>query len=193
MRQKTYNVQFRRKREGKTNYKKRLKLLLAGKPRLVVRPSLKNIIVQIVEYHPEGDRVIVAAYSSELDKLGWKFNKGNIPAAYLTGVLLGQKAKDEGIKQVILDIGLKPSVKGSRIFACLKGAVDAGIDVPFSEDILPKEERIKGGHIAKYAGLLKENKEKYSKRFSEYIKLNVDPSQIPVIFEEIKNKILKVK
>ena len=193
MRQKTYNVQFRRKREGKTNYKKRLKLLLAGKPRLVVRPSLKNITIQIVEYHPKGDMVVVSAHSSELDKLGWKFNKGNIPAAYLTGVLLGQKVKDKGIKEVILDIGLASPVKGSRAFACLKGAVDAGIGVPFSEDILPNEERIKGSHIAKYAGLLKENKEKYSKRFSEHIKLNIDPSQIPVIFKEIKNKILKVK
>ncbi len=193
MRQKTFNVQFRRKREGKTNYKKRLKLLQADKPRLVIRPFLKNIIAQVVKYLPEGDKTIVSVYSQELDKFEWKFNKGNTPAAYLTGLLLGQKAKTKGIKQVVLDIGLASSVKGSRIFACLKGVVDAGIEVPFSEDILPKEEHIKGSHIASYAELLKKNKEDYSKQFSGYIKRNIDPSQISVVFEEIKNKILMVK
>ncbi len=193
MKQKTFNVQFRRKREGKTNYKKRLRLLLAAKPRLVVRTSLKNIIVQIVEYHQQGDKVIISAHSSELDKLGWKFSKGNIPAAYLTGLLVGEKAKEKGLKDVILDIGLTSPVKGSRAFACLKGVVDAGVKVPFSEDILPKEDRIKGSHIAKYAEQLKENKELYSKKFSEYIKLNIDPLQVPIVFDETKNKILKVK
>jgi large subunit ribosomal protein L18 len=191
MRQKTYNVQFRRKREGKTNYKKRLKLLLANKPRLVVRPSLKNMTVQIAEYHPQGDKIIIAVHSSELDKLGWKFNKGNIPAAYLTGLLLGKKANNKGIKEVILDIGLKSPIKGSRIFACLKGVIDAGIEVPASKEILPGEDRIKGDHIAKYAELLKK-KEEYSKRFSGYARFNIDLSQIPIVFGEIKNKILKV-
>ncbi|MBW2966129.1 50S ribosomal protein L18 [Candidatus Woesearchaeota archaeon] len=192
MRQKTFNVQFRRKREGKTNYKKRLKLLLANKPRLVIRPSLKNITVQIIEYHPRGDSVVVSAHSIELDKFEWKFNKGNIPAAYLTGLLLGQKAKTKEIKEVVLDIGLMTPIKGSRIFACLKGVVDAGIKIPFSKDILPKEDRIKGDHIAKYVELLKQNKQEL-KQFSRYIKENIDPSQISVVFEEIKNKILKVK
>ena len=193
MRQKTFNVQFRRKREGKTNYKKRLRLLLAGKPRLVIRPSLRNITVQIVEYHPKGDKIVVSAHSSELDKLGWKFNKGNLPAAYLTGLLAGKKAKDKGLKEIILDIGLNSPIKGARIFACLKGVVDASINVPVSEEILPEENRIKGTHIAKYAELLKNNKEEYSKRFSEYIKLDINPIQIPVVFDEIKNNILKVK
>ncbi|MBW2982257.1 50S ribosomal protein L18 [Candidatus Woesearchaeota archaeon] len=193
MKQKTYNVQFRRKREGKTNYKKRLKLLLAGKPRLVIRPSLKNIIVQIIEYHPKGDKVIVAAHSSELDKLGWKFNKGNMPAAYLTGLLAGQKGKDNGVKETILDIGLASPVKGSRIFACLKGVIDGGIKVPVSEEILPKEDRIKGSHITKYAESIKGKENEYSKKFSEYIKLNIDPLQISKIFEEIKKQIIKVE
>ena len=193
MRQKTYNVQFRRKREGKTNYKKRLKLLLAGKPRLVVRPSLNNMLVQIVQYHHEGDKVIVSAHSSELEKLGWKFSKGNIPAAYLTGLLVGKKAGKKAIKEMILDIGLKSPVKGSRIFACLKGIIDAGIKVPASEEILPKEERLKGGHISKYAELIKKNNEEYKKKFSKHIKLNIDPGQISRFFEEAKNKILKVE
>jgi large subunit ribosomal protein L18 len=191
MRQKKYNVQFRRKREGKTSYKKRLKLLIAGKPRLVIRPFLKNMAAQIIEYDPQGDKTIASVHSRELEKMGWKFNKGNTPAAYLPGVLLGKKAKGKGVKEAVLDIGLASPVKGSRIFACLKGVVDAGIKVPFSESILPKEDRIKGNHVTKYVSVLKENQEKYSKQFSGYVKLNIDPSKILIVFEEIKNKILK--
>ena len=49
-RSKTQVVPFKRKREGKTDYKKRLKLLSSSKPRLVIRKSLKNMTVQIIEY-----------------------------------------------------------------------------------------------------------------------------------------------
>ena len=192
-RTKTYNVPFRRKREGKTNYKKRLKLLLANKPRLVIRPSLKNISAQIIEYHPKGDTVLVDAHSSQLKGYDWKYSKGNVPAAYLTGLLLGIKAKEKGIKEAILDMGLYSSVKGSRIFACLKGILDAGLDIPHSKDVLPQEQRIKGEHVIKYAAQLKKDKEKYEKRFSSYLKSNLDPEQITTKFEEVKNKILKVK
>ena len=86
-------VNYRRKREGKTNYKKRLKLLLSKKPRLVIRRSLNNISLQIIEYQTNGDKIIVGTNSSELKKMGWTANTGNIPAAYLTGLLLAKKAK----------------------------------------------------------------------------------------------------
>ena len=46
---KTYTVPFRRKREGKTNYKKRLGLLKSKSLRLVVRKSNKHILVQLVD------------------------------------------------------------------------------------------------------------------------------------------------
>ena len=169
---KRINVSKRRKREGKTNYKKRIRLLLANKPRLVIRTSNSNTIAQIVEYHPKGDITAVSAHSQELEKLGWKFSKANLPAAYLIGLLAGKKAKEKGIKNAILDIGLQSPIKGSRIFACLKGVVDMGMDVPFSKDILPKEDRIKGQHIAKY---------------------KQERADLPKIFEEIKSKIIKVK
>lgn len=193
VRQKTYNVPKRRKREGKTNYKKRLKLLLSNKPRLIIRPSLNNIAAQIMEYHPEGDNVLVSAHTRELDQLGWKFNKGNIPAAYLVGLLIGIKAKTKGIKEVILDIGFNSPTKGSRIFACLKGALDAKLSIPFTAAILPSEDMIKGTHISAYANLLKKNEEKYTRQFSQYIKRNLDLTQLSKIFEDIKNKLIKVK
>ncbi len=138
---------FKRKIIGKTDYRKRLKLLLANKPRLVVRKSLKNVSAQVVEYSENGDKVIVSAHSSELKKYGYNGNKGNIPAAYLVGLLIGNKAKKKDIQELVLDIGLQTSVKGSRIYSVLKGCVDGGLNIPHSKDILPVEDRIKGKHI----------------------------------------------
>ncbi len=46
-----------------------------------------------------------------------------------------------------MDIGLQTPQKGAKIFASLKGIVDAGVEIPHSEDILPSEERIRGEHI----------------------------------------------
>jgi len=138
---------FKRKRQGKTDYRKRLKLLLANKPRLVVRKSLKNISAQIVEYDEKGDKVILSAHSSELKKYGYEGGKGNIPSAYLVGLLIGNKGKKKEIKSLVLDIGLQKSIKGSRIYSVLKGCIDGGLDIPHSKDILPSEDRIKGKHI----------------------------------------------
>ena len=142
-----FTVRFRRRRTGKTDYKKRLALLLSNKKRLVIRKSLKNIALQVIEYHPPGDRVVASAHSSELEKFGWSINKGNIPAAYLTGLLFGKKLKEKKIADAVLDIGMQRSVKASRLYAALKGVIDAGINVPHSKEIFPDENRISGKHI----------------------------------------------
>lgn len=189
----TDTVPFRRKRKGLTNYKKRLKLLLSGKRRLVIRKSLNNILAQVVEYTPTGDKVVLSSHSSELNKFGWKASKGSIPGAYLTGLLLGKKAKEKGLNDFILDIGFNKSAKGGRVYAALKGVFDCGINVPHSEEILPSEDRIRGEHIKKYAALVKKDSEAYKKRFSLYIKNNVNPEDIGRLFDETKKKILGVK
>ena len=85
-------MQLKRKIEGRTNYRKRLRLLLSNKPRLVIRRSLNKIISQIIEYHPKGDRTLVSCSSNELMKYGWKGGLKNTPAAYLSGLLIGKKA-----------------------------------------------------------------------------------------------------
>jgi len=144
---KSYLMQFKRRRENKTNYRKRIALLKSDKTRLVIRRSLSNITVQFVNFLPKGDETIASATSAELKKLGWS-RTGNIPASYLTGLLAGKKAKDKKIDEAILDLGLNISTKGSRIYAALKGVLDSGIKVPHSEDILPSEDRIKGKHIS---------------------------------------------
>jgi large subunit ribosomal protein L18 len=145
----TYRMPLKRRREGKTDYRQRLKLLLSKKPRLVVRKSLKYITAQIVEFSENGDRVIASAYSKNLKKLGWNFACDNLPAAYLTGLMIGKKALEKNINEAVLDIGLHTSTKGNRIYAVVKGALDAGLKVPCNEDMLPGEERIFGQHITK--------------------------------------------
>ncbi len=186
---KIFTVQFRRKREDKTNYRKRIELLKSGKPRLVVRPFLKNIIAQIIEFDKVGDRTLVSATGYELEKFGWHFSKGNIPAAYLVGLLVGRKGLKKGIKEAVLDIDGKTPLKGTRVFACLKGAIDAGLAVPHSEDVFPSEERLKGEHIKKYFELGKWNSES---QFAEMKKKGADVSKITNVFEEVRKKIMEM-
>jgi large subunit ribosomal protein L18 len=156
-----YKMPFKRRRLGKTDYKKRLRLLLSKKPRLVVRRSLKYILAQIIEFAKGGDKTLVQASSKELKKFGWEFACDNLPAAYLTGLLIGKKALAKGIKEAILDSGLYSSTKGNRIYAVVKGARDAGLEVPVDESILPNEERIKGLHISTYLEKFKSLPEKF--------------------------------
>jgi len=145
-----YRVKPRRQREGKTDYRKRLKLLRSRKPRMVVRRSLKNTQVQFVKYHEGGDNIIASAVSMELvSKYKWKYSTSTTPAAYLTGILSGKRAIDKGINECVLDLGRYMPVTGSKIFASLKGVLDAGIECPHNEEKLPNEDRIMGKHLDK--------------------------------------------
>ena len=188
-----YRVPFRRRREGKTNYHKRLKLLKSKKPRLVVRKSLNHHIAQIIVYDPKGDRTVVSAHTRELIRdYGWKGHTGNTPSAYLLGLLIGYKAKQAGIEEAILDIGLHPPTRGSSVFAVLKGAVDAGLNVPHSEEIFPEDYRIRGEHVANYAKALKEEDEAlYRRQFGGYLARGLEPEKLPEHFEEVKAKIIE--
>ncbi|MCD6089802.1 50S ribosomal protein L18 [Candidatus Bathyarchaeota archaeon] len=186
----SYNVPYRRRREGKTDYHRRKKLLISGLPRLVARKTNKHIIAQIVEASIEGDRVLASAHSSELrKKFGWLGSLKNLPAAYLTGLLCGYRALKRNVKKAILDIGLQTPSKGARVFAVMKGCIDAGIEIPHGEEILPSEERIEGRHISDYASMLSSTPEVYSKRFSEYISRGLRPENIVEHFSAVKKKI----
>ncbi len=133
---------YKRKTKGKTDYKKRLSLLKSRKPRLVIRKSSKNIQLQLVEYANNGDRIQISSHSNQLKKLGWGHHNGNISSAYLTGLILGLKAKSKNVKEAVLDIGLNRSVRGSVLYAALKGAVESGLNIAHSKEVLPKEEII---------------------------------------------------
>ena len=187
-----YKVPRKRRREGKTNYYKRYRIIKSGqKIRAVIRKTNRYIIVQIIEFAPHGDKTLVGVHSKTLFKLGWKGDPNNTPAAYLTGLLAGLKAKKLGIKYAVPDIGLHRAVKGARVFAAIKGLRDAGVEVPASEEVLPSEDRIRGEHIAKYAEILaNSNPEKFKRQFSQVLARGLDPRELPNHFEEIKQKIL---
>jgi large subunit ribosomal protein L5e len=95
---KRYQVQFKRRREGKTDYYARKRLTLQDKNkyntpkyRLVVRKTNKNIICQIAFATIKNDRILAAAYSHELPKYGIKVGLTNYSAAYATGLLLARR------------------------------------------------------------------------------------------------------
>ncbi len=141
-----YAVHFRRRRNGRTDYYKRLAHLKSQKTRMVVRKTNKYIIVQFAGFDIKGDKVIVSVTSKALTKFGYP-GKCNTASAYLTGFLCGKKALAKGVKEAILDIGLHNATKGSAVFGALKGAVDAGIGMPLSEEILPSKERMEGSNL----------------------------------------------
>jgi len=142
-----YVVKFRRRRECKTDYKKRLNLLKSELPRFVVRLSNKYITCQFVKYETDGDKTLVSVSSKKLADFGWKYSGKNIVAAYLSGYLAGKLASEKKVKNAVFDIGLQ-SCKNSKIFAALKGAIDAGIEIPHGDERLPAEERLSGEHLS---------------------------------------------
>jgi large subunit ribosomal protein L18 len=143
-----YHVKPRRHRQGRTDYRQRLRLLKSRKPRIVVRKSNKNIIVQFVEYIPHGDVIHVSTVSNELTKkYNWNYSVSSTPAAYLTGLIAGKKAVEKGITRGVLDIGRYRPTKGNKLFATLKGVVDAGIECPYDKAMVPKQDRILGKHL----------------------------------------------
>lgn len=182
-------VPKRRRIEGKTDYNKRIKLLSSEKPRIIVRKSLSNMQGQIVTYATGGDQIVVSAHSRNLLKLGWKYGKSNIPAAYLTGFLLGTNAKKKGVEEAIADIGLQSSVKGNKLYAFIKGVIDAGVKVPVNEKVLPSADRISGKHIAEFAKKVKAEKGVYQFQFINGQKQNISYDDMPKAIETIKKKI----
>lgn len=163
-----YKVPFRRRREGRTDYHMRLKLLLSKENRVVVRRSSKNMQIQLVAPTAEGDLTYSSAVSSELAKYGYTASTGNTTAAYLTGLLFGLKSLKNGYEGGILDIGLQVSSRGSRVYAALKGVVDAGFEVPCDPSVFPSDERIRGEHVAEF----------------------IEGSDLPEQFEATKERIL---
>lgn len=185
-----YKVKFRRRREGKTDFRRRLALLKSRDVRMVVRVTNRYILVQFVKSKLEGDEVVVGALSKELRKHGWAYCCKNTPAAYLTGYLAAAKAKRLGVSTAVLDVGRYPSTRGSRLYAALKGALDAGIDVPHSKEVLPSEERIRGEHVSSWAIKLKDEDPEMSNRlFSGYLEGGAPPGDIPGVFETTLERI----
>jgi len=147
VKKKQIKLDKRRRLENKTNYTKRLLLLKGDHLRLVVRKTNKYLILQIVESDDAKDKVLYSLNTRDLLKQGWPKDKSgslkSLAAGYLAGLLLGKKAKE--IKQiVILDSGLIPNTKGSRVYAVVKGISDSGINNKNNKKVIPSDEMIKG-------------------------------------------------
>ncbi|MHB1439572.1 MAG: 50S ribosomal protein L18 [Cuniculiplasma sp.] len=155
---------LKRKKEGVTDYRKRLNLLKSESPRLVVRVSRKGLTAQIAEYDPDGDIIKGTVTSRVLEKnLGVKGN--NTQSCYLAGYYLGKVTQKKDIDYAILDIGRFDLVKGGRIASVLKGFIDSGVEVPCSEEIFPNKERLNGKHLKAPLNL-----EEFKKKIDEKVK-----------------------
>ena len=186
-----YTSTFRRIRERKTNYRKREKLLVGKKDFVTVNVSDQNISAQLIRPELLGDKVMASVHSNELLSYGWKGSRKNIPSCYLVGLLLGKKCLQKKISSAILYIGKRHFT--TKIAACLKGLSEAGLELPFSESILPSEDRIQGNHIADYAKKLKANDDVYKSRFSSNLGSGLEPEKYPSHFSEVKDKIVNDK
>jgi large subunit ribosomal protein L18 len=186
-----YTSTFRRIRERKTNYRKREKLLVGKKDFVTVNVSDQNISAQLIRPDLLGDKVMASVHSNELLSYGWKGSRKNIPSCYLVGLLLGKKCLQKKISSAILYIGKRHFT--TKIAACLKGLSEAGLELPFSENILPSEDRIQGTHIADYAKKLKANDDVYKSRFSSNLGSGLEPEKYPSHFSEVKDKIVNEK
>ena len=170
---------MRRRREARTNYHQRLRLLKSGKPRLVARKSNNHTRAQLIVADSGGDTTVTSAVSGELEEFGWEAPTGNLPAAYLTGYLAGKRAVEAGLEEAVLDIGLNTATPGNKVFAVQEGAIDAGLEVPHNEAVFADWQRTRGTHIAEYAESL--DGDLYSGEF--------DATELPAHFDEVRERL----
>ncbi len=147
---KNQRLRYKRRRNGETDYRRRMRMLRGGSARAVVRVTNTQTICQLVDYETSGDNITVSIDGKMLvNKFNWPLDasRKSVPASYLSGYAMGKAAITAGHDEAILDIGLASSTPGNRVFAALKGMVDAGLDIPHSDDVLPEDDRISGTHI----------------------------------------------
>jgi len=236
---KRYQTKFRRRREGKTDFYARQRLVLQdknkfGSPkyRMIVRFSNKSVICQVAAAGLKGDEILASAVSAELKNYGLTAGLTNYAATYATGLLLARRllaSKNmdslfEGVSEVtgefdqdsttkdgkvsedgrrpfrmFLDVGLKRTVTGAKVFAALKGAVDGGIHIRHNPkrfygyddetkqlDVEAFRERLFGGNVTSYMEQLQEeDAESYKARFSQYIKAGITAENYEETLEKV--------
>ena len=143
-------IDKRRRREGKTDYAKRIKTLKGESPRIVFRKSNKYLTAQYTLSKEAKDTIEFGVSSKMLLKYGWpeeaQGSLKSVTASYLLGIMMGKKIAIKKILPVI-DFGMMRTVHKSRAYAFVKGLIDSGIKVPHKEGIFPEENRIKGEHL----------------------------------------------
>ena len=146
-------TQKKRRKQCKTDYGKRLKLLKSESPRLVFRKTNKYFIVQYVLSEEAQDKVSFGFNSKLLLKYGWpeefKGSLKSIPAAYLMGYFAGKKILKDKLTQPIVDIGMIRNLHKTKFYGFLKGLIDSGIKINCKKEAFPEEDRIKGKSLKK--------------------------------------------
>jgi large subunit ribosomal protein L5e len=240
---KRYQVQKRRRREGKTDFQARRKMIRQDKNkynnrkyRLIVRFTNSRIICQVAYATIIGDKIVAQATSTELTKYGVPVGHKNYAAAYCTGLLIARRTlkkfgQDEMIKgkaeldgedyhveeeeetdkkpfKVILDVGIRRTCVGARMWGALKGAADGGLHVPHENKNFPgykpaeekdadpeydaeaHKEKIFGCHVKEYMEMMQEDDAtKYEAHFSKYIENDIDAEKIEDMYTEAHSKI----
>merc|ERR1712167_347556 len=238
---KRFQVKYKRRREGKTDYYARKRLVTQDKNkfatpkyRFVVRFTNKDIICQVVSSKIKGDICHAAAYAHELPKYGLPVGLTNYSAAYCVGLLCARRLltkygladKFEGTEEVTaefedcfvlngedeegvsafhanLDVGLKRTTLGSKIFAAMKGAFDGGLEIPHNEkkfygydadekeyDAAENRSRILGGHVAQYMESMEEEEpEEYAQKFAKYIASGITADTMEDTYLAVHKKI----
>ena len=139
-----------RRKQNKTDYLKRLKLLKSGKPRLVFRRTNKYVIAQYVVSKEAKDKVLFEVSSKNLLKFGWPENSKslkNLTACYLTGYLIGKQIINKKAETPIVDFGMLQTLHKTNVFGFLKGLKDSGIEINVKEEAFADDARIKGEHL----------------------------------------------
>lgn len=218
---KRYQVKYKRRREGVTDYFARKRLVVQDKNkyntpkyRMIVRFTNKDIICQIAYAQIEGDKIVCAAYAHELPRYGVKVGLTNYAAAYCTGLLLarrtlakfkldslykgfetitGEHEMTENLDdqpntfKCFLDVGIKRTTTGAKVFGAVKGACDGGLEIPHSAKRFPGYDSESGElnaemhrrhifaeNVASYMEQLRgEDEDLYNRQFSRYIKSGV--------------------
>ncbi len=144
-------ISKRRRKEAKTDYAKRIKLLKSNSPRLVFRKTNKYLIAQYVISKEAKDEIKLGGNSKELLKFGWpkEFSGSlkSISAAYLFGLLISKKIKDKKLEKPIVDFGMIKMLHKTKTYAFLKGLKDSGLDINCEDKFCPDESRLKGEHM----------------------------------------------
>ena len=178
----------RRRKEAKTDYAKRIKLLKSNSPRLVFRKTNKYFIVQYIVSKEAKDEIKLGTTSKELLKFSWpKEFAGSlksISAAYLLGLLMSKKIKENKLEKPIVDFGMIKMLHKTKTYAFLKGLKDGGLDIDCDNKFCPDESRLKGEHM--------KNKIPFEEILNRISNSSESKNSKDSADEEIKSKIEKV-
>lgn len=138
----------RRRKERKTDYKKRIKILKGNLPRIVFRKTNRYLLIQYIKSKEAQDTVIFGFDSRKLLEYGWpKSSRGglkSLPAAYLIGYLAGTEIMKRKLEIPIVDFGMARVISKSKIHSFIKGLVDSGIKIKHKKEAFPDDSKIKG-------------------------------------------------